>query len=356
VVDVLGSGGMGIVYRARDLRHGVTVAVKTMRQVDAAAVSRFKQEFRALLDVSHPNLVTLYELISDGRQWFIVMEYVDGVGFLDHVRGAARPAGGDVSPSAWGLAPSTVDFPETAVAPPPAPGGRRAPAPPATALAAVGPAGGERLRRALRGLACGLAALHQAGRLHRDIKPSNVMVTRQGRVVLMDFGLVTTPDRGAGEASTGGQVVGTAAYMAPEQAAGLRASEASDWYSVGVIIYEALTGRLPFSGPPLQVLMDKQRYEPPPPRELAPDAPDDLNLLCSELLHRDPGARPTSREVLERLGAVEPGGDGATGPPPSSRDFAFQAAFFSASAGTSSRAERSLSSVRRLWTRIDRPA
>ena len=319
VVDVLGSGGMGIVYRARDLRHGVTVAVKTMRQVDAAAVSRFKQEFRALLDVSHPNLVTLYELISDGRQWFIVMEYVDGVSFLDHVRGAARPAGGGVSPSTWGLVPSTVDFPEMAVAPPPAPGGRRAPAPPATALAAVGPAGGERLRRALRGLACGLAALHQAGRLHRDIKPSNVMVTRQGRVVLMDFGLVTTPGRGAGEASTGGQVVGTAAYMAPEQAAGLRASEASDWYSVGVIIYEALTGRLPFSGPPLQVLMDKQRYEPSPPRELAPDAPDDLNLLCSELLHRDPGARPTSREVLERLGAAEPGGDGATGPPPSSQ-------------------------------------
>ena len=111
VVDVLGSGGMGIVYRARDLRHGVTVAVKTMRQVEAAAVCRFKQEFRALLDVSHPNLVTLYELISNGRQWFIVMEYVDGVGFLDDVRGAARPAGGDVSPSAWGLEPSTVDFP-----------------------------------------------------------------------------------------------------------------------------------------------------------------------------------------------------------------------------------------------------
>ena len=122
MVDVLGSGGMGIVYRARDLRHGVTVAVKTMRQVDAAAVYRFKQEFRALLDVSHPNLVTLHELISDGRRWFIVMEYIDGVTFWTTYAARSRPAGGDVSPSAWGLAPSTVDFPETAVAPTAGPG------------------------------------------------------------------------------------------------------------------------------------------------------------------------------------------------------------------------------------------
>jgi len=273
IVGVLGSGGMGVVYRARDLRRGVTVAVKTMRQADAAAVARFKQEFRALLDVSHPNLVALHQLISDGRQWFIVMEYVEGVTFLDHVRGGAAPG-----PDGPGPGPLT--------------GGGR-----------------ERLRRALRGLAGGLAALHGAGKLHRDIKPSNVMVTPQGRVVLMDFGLVTT----TGGDSTGGHAVGTAAYMAPEQAAGTRVTAASDWYSVGVMIYEALADRLPFLGHSLQVLMDKQRFEPPPPREFAPDAPEDLGQLCVELLRRDPAARPTSRAVLDRLGVDQAGGGGGGG-------------------------------------------
>ena len=93
LVNVLGSGGMGIVYRARDLKRGLTVAVKTMWQADAGAIYRFKQEFRALLDVSHPNLVTLHELISDGVGWYIVMEYIDGVTFLEYLR--LRPARGD---------------------------------------------------------------------------------------------------------------------------------------------------------------------------------------------------------------------------------------------------------------------
>lgn len=275
VVDVLGRGGMGVVYRARDRNRGVDVAVKTMQRVDPGAIYRFKQEFRTLLDVSHPNLITLYELISDGRSWFIVMELLDAVDFLEYVRRGARPKG----QLALAARPS-------------APDGSKG----------LGTDQRIRLRKALRQLAEGLTTLHQAGKLHRDIKPSNVLVARQGRVVVMDFGLAIEQEQGD---STEGQLVGTAGYMAPEQAAGQHLTQASDWYAVGVILYEALTGRLPFVGGSLQVLMDKQRLEPRPPRDLNADVPEDLNALCVDLLRRDPRKRPSGRDVLKRLGAAE---------------------------------------------------
>jgi tRNA A-37 threonylcarbamoyl transferase component Bud32 len=255
VLGMLGSGGMGIVYKARERRTDRLVALKVMRDASPDLLARFKAEFRALQDVSHPNLITLYDVVSDGQQWFFTMDLVRGVNFLTHVRA------GD------------VPVPERVA----------------------------RLRSALRELAGALVALHERGLVHRDIKPSNVLVTAEGRVKLLDFGLATDTDRAGHHQTSEGRVVGTFAYMAPEQAASRPVSAASDWYSVGVMLYEALTGRHPFRGSPIWLLAERQTADPPAPNTIVPGVPEDLSTMCLDLLRREPEARPTGAAVLERL-------------------------------------------------------
>ena len=294
ILGLLGSGGMGVVYRALDKNRGVEVALKTVRHESPRAILRFKQEFRSLLEVVHVNLVRLYELIFNGRGWYIVMELVDGPDFLRYVRDDLGTPGEDWQKT--GLTTTEADASLAVLA---------------TAHVRVvadqtptplSSAGRRRLRKALLQLAQGIAALHDAGKLHRDIKPSNVLVTQGRRVVILDFGLATELGRQGLTLTTEVQPLGTAAYMSPEQAAGTKISAASDWYSMGVMLHEALTGRLPFQGSALEVMMDKQRFDPPPPGELMPGVPDDLAALSVDLLRREPSARPTGREILRRLG------------------------------------------------------
>ncbi|HXU71231.1 MAG TPA: AAA family ATPase [Polyangia bacterium] len=289
VLRRLGEGGMGVVYEAYDRERRMRVALKTLRTLSAEGILRFKNEFRALQDLSHPNLCTLGELITLGRQWFFTMELVDGVDLLGWVRperaGVPSPVTTsrdfvDPTPSADTLQPhaSAVSRIERAGRPP---------------LDVV------RLRAGLVELARGVSALHAAGVVHRDIKPSNILVEQKtGRVVLLDFGLAQSSTR-AGESDV--RVVGTADYMAPEQASGRKVGPEADWYSVGVVLYEALTGSVPFSGAPLEVLLQKQGRDPAPPRALAPETPADLDALCVGLLRKDARERFGAKALYERL-------------------------------------------------------
>jgi tetratricopeptide (TPR) repeat protein len=328
----LGSGAMGAVYRAYDRERDARVALKLLRDLDPETLYRFKQEFRALTDVSHHNLVSLYELVASDRDtWFLTMELVDGVDFLEYVRGpeASQIAGLDE--------PGPRDFADFDDLPSISQGtdfgtgahdfedvlpttqiptfvaadalGRQSPVPiPPLPRDQPRPLAREaqltRLRAALRQLAEAVDALHRAGILHRDLKPSNVLVTAEGRVVVLDFGIVL-PLRGAEhKRESRERMAGTPAYMAPEQGTGAPLTAASDWYSVGIVLYEALTGRVPFSGKLHEVMEKKRCLDPPPPMLFGEAVPADLDALCMDLLARAPEQRPSATEVLARLGGA----------------------------------------------------
>ncbi|MCW5808366.1 MAG: serine/threonine-protein kinase PknK [Deltaproteobacteria bacterium] len=259
----LGAGGAGVVYRAFDRRLQREVALKVLRQASGRDLYRFKREFRALADIVHPNLVALHELHASGGDWYFTMELVEGVSFIDWVRPGAAPG----PRSRQDIAAGRLDEP--------------------------------RLHGALIQLVDALLALHRAGVLHRDLKPSNVLVTPEGRLALLDFGLVAHltenhPERLA---------VGTPVYMSPEQASDQQLDEASDWYSVGAMLYEALTGRRPFEGDSEQVMTRKQTEQPAHPGRVAARVPAELARLCMALLQPVAAARPAGLAILDELGA-----------------------------------------------------
>ena len=239
---LLGRGNFGTVFEATEVLRGARVAVKVLREDRPSALLAFKREFRALTDLAHDNLVALHELGREGERWFLVMEVVDGVELL----------------------PALKDVP----------------------LA--------RTRNVFAQVALGLSFLHVSGRLHRDLKPSNVRVTPGGRAVVLDFGLAL---EGPSEGPEG--LVGSAAYLSPEQAAGGEASPASDVYALGVMLHEALWGRRPFEGRALEVLAAKRNAEVVLPADETTPGP--VRAFCAAMLAREPSLRPSAAQVVAAL-------------------------------------------------------
>lgn len=218
----------------------------------------------------HPNIVRLYELFSDGPRLAFTMERIHGVDLLQYVGAPGTVTG-------W----STDDVQLT-----------------------QGP-DEARLRDSMRQLALGVDALHRAGKLHRDLKPTNVLVDQDGRTRVLDFGLVRETDDEEGSGLTvSGMVMGTPAYMSPEQAEGRKLTPASDWYAVGVILYQCLTGQVPHVDEHSEVGVMLARATTPAadPRHLRDGVPDDLANLCMGLL----ALRAKDRAGLDEILAIAP--------------------------------------------------
>jgi serine/threonine protein kinase len=247
---------MASVRLAHDAELGRPVALKVLHAGlagDGAFRRRFLREARLAARVSHPNVVQVFDAgAADDGTPYIVMEYVDGESLAELLRRKGRLP------------------PERAVA--------------VTAQAAAG-----------------LAHAHAAGLVHRDVKPHNLLVTADGRVKIADFGIA----RAAQETrlTETGTVLGTAAYAAPEQTAGLDVTAAADVYGLGACLYEALTGRPPYQFDSLAELAGKREEPIPPVRELAPDVSEPLEELVMRCLARKPEYRPTAAEVAAALGA-----------------------------------------------------
>lgn len=265
--DVLGRGSLGVVYRVHDAETDQEIALKTLPRPDADRVYHIKEEFRSLAGLAHPNLVELYELVVEHDQCFFTMELIDGVPFTEYAWAAVGPA----------FRPSSA--------------------------AGITGAALQRLVDALAQLVRGLCYLHGEGKVHRDIKPSNVMVTRTGRVVLLDFDMAAHIPADGPEPPYVASFAGTPEYMAPEQLWGAVPSPAADWYGVGALLFETLSGRLPFDGLPIDASM---RREPPSLSSVVPGVPAPLDDLVRALLRPDPAERAGVTALLDAIRGLDP--------------------------------------------------
>ena len=271
----LGGGNMGVVYEADDRATGSRIALKTLAHGDARFLTNLKREFRLVQSVIHPNLVRLGGLFQGADTWFFTMELLARTSYLTWVSGDRDCVTATEPPAGSTTAPSL----RSAVATTPVRPADRAVL--------------DRLQHTLPQLGSALMVLHAEGLVHRDIKPSNVLVTTEGRVVVLDFGLA----RAAVDEPHGWTLAGTPAYMAPEQAADGTVTAAADCYAIGVMLYQVLTGRLPFVGAFTDLIHRKRTWPPVAPRLLAPGVPAELEALCLRLLAPEPEARPSAAEL-----------------------------------------------------------
>jgi serine/threonine protein kinase len=253
---LLGSGGMGVVYRARDEQLGRLVAIKVISEnllTDAGAVDRFRREARAASALNHPNICTIYEIGEFEGQPFIAMEYIEGESLAERLRHGRLP--------------------------------------------------GNVLLDLSMQLADALSAAHAAGIIHRDLKPANLFLTNRGQIKILDFGLAKTisaeADATRRRDTSAGSVVGTVAYMSPEQARGESIDHRSDLFSLGTVMYEMATGHQAFAGNTPATSFDHiLNHDPPPPSRTSPELPPEVDAIMAKALEKDRDLRYQSAADL----------------------------------------------------------
>jgi eukaryotic-like serine/threonine-protein kinase len=260
IVRKLGAGGMANVYLAEDQELGRQVAIKILddrHAADDSFIERFRREAKNAAGLSHPNIVSIYDRGEAEGTYYIAMEYLSGRSLKELIVGR-------------GPTPIRIAIDYT------------------------------------RQILAALGFAHRHGIVHRDIKPHNVVIDADGRVKVTDFGIARS---GASQMTEAGSIIGTAQYLSPEQARGSPVDQRSDVYSVGIVLYEMLTGKVPFTGEsPLEIAMKHLSEVPMPPSELRDDVPEDLDLIALRALAKDPEDRyQTAEEMDADLGRVARG-------------------------------------------------